>query len=132
MRARDRFTHTYDDALTMKTSVYEDLCPLSYIHRTELSGNTLCAGSAMADREVLRCLFEATGGESWTNQRGWATNEDVDGWFGVTTNIESRVVRLDLRHNNLRGKHYAEILPLGIQVESLHKLEHAVFINCCG
>ncbi|CAN0528179.1 unnamed protein product [Ectocarpus sp. 12 AP-2014] len=61
------------------------------------------ADSAKADREVLLQFFRLTGGESWTHQEGWAKHaDDLDGWYGVTTNAEGRVVKLELRRE--RGR----------------------------
>ncbi|CAN0233930.1 unnamed protein product, partial [Scytosiphon promiscuus] len=61
-------------------------------------------GSAVQDQEVLLDFFRSTGGESWKNRHGWASNEDVGTWFGVTTNDEGRVVCVSLPGNNLRGE----------------------------
>lgn len=46
---------------------------------------------------MLLRLYRTSGGESWSRQDGWAENEDdLGGWFGVTTNAEGRVVKLEL------------------------------------
>lgn len=61
-------------------------------------------GSALDDRDVLLRLFKASGGGSWKSCHGWATNNYIGGWFGVTTNAMSRVVEIYLTSNNLRGE----------------------------
>lgn len=66
--------------------------------------NDPSTGSAVQDQEVLLDFFRSTGGESWKNRHGWASNEDVGTWFGVTTNDEGRVVCVSLLGNNLRGE----------------------------
>ncbi|CBN78377.1 LRR-GTPase of the ROCO family, putative pseudogene (Partial), partial [Ectocarpus siliculosus] len=53
--------------------------------------------SAETDREVLLHFFRSTGGESWTHQEGWAENaDDLGSWYGVMSNAEGRVVKLEL------------------------------------
>lgn len=64
------------------------------------------------DRKVLLRLYQATGGGSWKHQDGWAENAaDLGSWYGVTTNAEGRVVKLELGEgkgresgNNLVGE----------------------------
>ncbi|CAB1115806.1 unnamed protein product [Ectocarpus sp. CCAP 1310/34] len=54
-------------------------------------------GSAETDREVLLHFFRSTGGNCWTHQEGWAENaDDLGSWYGVTTNADGRVVKMEL------------------------------------
>lgn len=55
------------------------------------------------DRAVLFALFQVTGGASWPNKTNWGTDVELWTWFGVTVDDQSRVVKLDLKGNNLRG-----------------------------
>ncbi|CAM9581614.1 unnamed protein product [Scytosiphon promiscuus] len=66
--------------------------------------NTNMPGSPGTDREVLVHLYRATGGESWTEQAGWAEKAaDVGTWWGVTTNTAGRVEQLELKVCDLEG-----------------------------
>ncbi|CAM9487752.1 unnamed protein product [Scytosiphon promiscuus] len=54
-------------------------------------------GSIDTDRRVLLRFYRTTGGRSWTHRKGWEENAiDLGSWYGVTTNREGRVVKLDL------------------------------------
>ena len=55
------------------------------------------------DLEVLRALYEATGGANWTNADGWLEGDNASGWHGVETDSVGRVSGLDLRANGLAG-----------------------------
>ena len=55
------------------------------------------------DVEVLRTLYEATGGANWTNADGWLEGDNASGWHGVETDSVGRVSGLDLRANGLAG-----------------------------
>lgn len=61
-------------------------------------------GSVETDREVLLHLYKTTGGESWWKKDGWAENAtDLGSWYGVTTNAEGRVVKLELKKKTREG-----------------------------
>lgn len=49
---------------------------------------------------MLLHLYHTTGGGSWKYQTGWAENaENLGSWYGVTTNGDDRVVKLELQGN---------------------------------
>ena len=99
---------------------FQDIQPLFF----DIAGNeTLClpattefadwvegllffAGSWCGERdaEVLRILYEATGGENWTGSDGWLEGLDLGGWHGVETDSVGRVSGLDLSANGLSGE----------------------------
>lgn len=54
------------------------------------------------DREPLRALYQAAGGENWENK--WHTDFPIDDWHGVRTNEDGRVTELDLSGNGLSGE----------------------------
>lgn len=58
---------------------------------------------ASTDRDVLLVLYRSTGGDTWKKKGKWNTDADLSQWQGVLVNGEGRVVRLDLRRNNLEG-----------------------------
>ncbi len=57
-----------------------------------------------ADREALRVLYDATGGENWTSSEGWFEAGDLSGWHGVETDSAGRATGLDLSANGLSGE----------------------------
>ena len=60
-------------------------------------------GSDAADRAALEALYDAAGGESWTNSTHWKTSVPLGEWYGVTTDAAGRVTALDLNGNALTG-----------------------------
>lgn len=58
--------------------------------------------------EALVAIYNATGGETWSNSTGWLENSDVCTWHGVGCS-EGHVTALDLFNNNLSGN-----LPIDI------------------
>ena len=56
-----------------------------------------------ADRAVLEALYDATGGDAWTDSTNWKTAGALDTWFGVTTDDAGRVTELALDENGLTG-----------------------------
>ena len=59
---------------------------------------------AASDRAALEALYDATGGESWTNRTNWKTAAALRHWHGVTTDADGRVTGLDLHRNGLAGR----------------------------
>lgn len=66
-------------------------------------------GCDYPDFEPLMALYDSTNGDGWINNSGWkegkaGTNCDpCNGWYGVKCE-NNRVVEINLRNNNLRGK----------------------------
>ena len=56
-----------------------------------------------AEREALLDLYASTGGPSWTNRSGWATDTPACEWFGVTCRSDGIVARISLSLNGLKG-----------------------------
>ena len=69
-----------------------------------------------SDRAALEALYDATGGEGWTNRTNWKTAARVGDWHGVTTDADGRVTGLDLHRNGLAG-------PLPPALGSLTRLQ---------
>ena len=59
--------------------------------------------SALADREILALLYEATGGARWTDNEHWLSDRPLNEWTGVTLDADGRVVGVALVANNLTG-----------------------------
>ncbi|WP_299317314.1 T9SS type A sorting domain-containing protein [uncultured Maribacter sp.] len=63
-----------------------------------LSFSLYAQNDAGTDREALIALYNATNGENWKYK--WNLSDQVDEWYGVTTNSEGRVIKLLLGFNN--------------------------------
>ena len=64
---------------------------------------------AAGDRAVLVALYNAGGGDNWTNRSNWLSDEPINDWYGITTDANGRVTRLYLSDNNLAGDLPAEL-----------------------
>ena len=62
-----------------------------------------------ADRAVLVALHHSTGGANWSRNSNWLSDRPIGEWQGVTTNSNSRVIKLRLTANNLTGTLPAEL-----------------------
>ena len=56
-----------------------------------------------SDRVALEALYHATGGDDWTNNTNWLSDEPLEEWHGVRGVTNGRVDDLSLRNNNLTG-----------------------------
>ena len=63
---------------------------------------TVEVAKPLTDREILEIFYEATGGEDWTEDENWLSDEDLDDWYGVSAN-QGKVSGLLLDDNNLVG-----------------------------
>ena len=64
------------------------------------------------DRDVLVTLYNATDGPNWTNNNNWLSTRPLGEWYGVTTDSNGRVTRLNINVNNLRGSIPSELSQL--------------------
>lgn len=69
-------------------------------------------------REALMALYEAAGGENWTNHENWGTNTELSEWYGVTVE-DNEIVALELSDNNLSG-------TLPVELGALIRLQRLV------
>ena len=51
----------------------------------------------------LTALYFATDGENWANNQNWTSDTPIGTWYGVDTEAQGRVQRLELEENQLRG-----------------------------
>jgi Leucine-rich repeat (LRR) protein/uncharacterized protein YjdB len=63
---------------------------------------SLLVGAAK-DRAILEAVYDAAGGRFWRNNRNWLGDAPLEEWYGVETDVEGRVVALNLDANNLEG-----------------------------
>ena len=61
------------------------------------------------DRDALIALYHATNGPDWSSKSNWLSDLPLGDWFGVTTNAQGEVTRLELPLNNVQGSIPAEI-----------------------
>ena len=62
-----------------------------------------------ADRAALVALYNATDGDNWTNKTRWLSDRPLGEWYGVTTDDNGRVTKLNLYNNRLSGAIPAEL-----------------------
>ncbi|MYG16281.1 MAG: hypothetical protein F4207_07630, partial [Gemmatimonadetes bacterium] len=67
------------------------------------STSSITVKDVVLDREVLTILYQATNGDEWTNNENWLSDRPLNTWYGVRTNSDGEVVRLELSRNNLQG-----------------------------
>ena len=68
--------------------------------------------SVATDKAGLEALYDAAGGDNWTNSANWKSNQPLGQWHGVTTGSNGRVIHLQLYSNNLAGRIPAELVNL--------------------
>ena len=81
-----------------------------------LAADAFGQGTVATDRAALEALYDATGGGHWSDNANWKTNAPLDDWYGVSTDSDGRVIRVDLRSKRLAG-------PLPAALGSLSRLE---------
>jgi hypothetical protein len=55
------------------------------------------------DNLALTALYASTEGDHWFHNQNWLSNKPLGQWYGITVNIEGRVVSVHLTFNNLNG-----------------------------
>ena len=68
-----------------------------------LAANADAQRSVAMDRAALEALYAATDGTGWTNGTNWEMSVPLDDWYGVSTDVNGRVIGLDLSENGLTG-----------------------------
>ena len=80
--------------------------------------------SKSLERNALIAIYNATNGDSWTNNKNWCTDADISTWYGVRV-VDGHVTDLDLYNNNLSGtlpKEIGELKKLGYLQMSYNNL----------
>ena len=62
------------------------------------------AATHEADRAELIKFYHATNGPNWVNSANWLSDAHIREWHGVTTDVDGRVIELDLGENGLSGQ----------------------------
>ena len=66
-----------------------------------------------SDEAALTALYEVTGGDDWTDSRGWLGGPALGEWHGVEADSLGRITALDLTDNGLSGVFPAGLASLG-------------------
>ena len=75
----------------------------------DLAGNHIVEASP--DAAGLKAFYEATSGQQWVNKTGWLGNAPIGDWYGVDTDSDGRVIKLDFRGTNLGGNGLRGSIP---------------------
>lgn len=62
-----------------------------------------CKEENNPDRDILIAFFKAVGGENWTINTNWCSNQPLKTWAGVYTDENGRVKELYLGDSNMKG-----------------------------
>ncbi|KAK3582594.1 hypothetical protein CHS0354_024148 [Potamilus streckersoni] len=55
------------------------------------------------ERKILEEFYDATNGAEWKNNTNWLSNKPLNEWYGVATDVDGRVINLQLGENKLSG-----------------------------
>ena len=69
----------------------------------------VCTTDIRPDYYALAAFYQSTNGPGWTNSDNWLSDKPLGTWYGVSTDSDGRVTKLDLGKNNLRGQIPSEI-----------------------
>ena len=59
-------------------------------------------GQALAnERKALIALYQAMGGDQWTNNSNWCSDLPISEWYGLGVNEEGFVTYISLSNNNV-------------------------------
>lgn len=88
----------------------------AWLERIPVKTVTTCAN---LESVLLASLYNATNGNNWNDNANWLSDRPVGAWYGVTTDMEGRVTRIDLMNNNLAGTVPGQLAGLS-SLESLN------------
>lgn len=115
-------------SVTVTRSVISSFAAVDTDAELELEGPT--------DRDVLIALYDATGGDNWTNNDNWCTDAPLSEWYGVTMdyNNDEKVAHLELYNNNLTGTIPEEIGELDLSYLNLgnNQLTGEIPVSICN
>lgn len=55
------------------------------------------------ERNALIAFYNAMDGPNWKDNTNWCSDKPLDEWFGIETEAEGRVYKLEMRDNGLNG-----------------------------
>ena len=80
--------------------VPDDVDYQAWLERIRVKTVATCSN---LESNVLASLYNATNGHNWNDNANWLSDRPAGTWYGVTTDFEGRVTRIDLENNNLAG-----------------------------
>ena len=113
-------TPAVTDGQAVTASYMPGLRPIEHVGGTDVEpfdnrqvlNLTPAAPAPGTDRAALVALFNAASGVKWPNSENWRTEMGLDEWYGVQTDSDGRVSRLDLSGNGLSGVVPSELMDL--------------------
>ncbi len=73
-------------------------------------GMVAAQGSVETDRAALVALYDATGGDNWTSNANWKSDQPLNEWYGIETDSTGQVTSIEFhRQNGLTGSIPPEI-----------------------
>ncbi len=90
------------DATGLVTSAAFGSTKVSATYQAATAEATAEVALPLTDREILEILYEATGGDGWTDNTNWLSDEDLSAWYGVGVS-RGKVIGLRLWENNPVG-----------------------------
>ena len=60
-------------------------------------------------RSALKALYDATGGDDWSQSDNWLSDRPLEDWYGISTNADGYVDSIYLAGNELSGSIPAEL-----------------------
>lgn len=99
-------TKVIEDKLTLNSGVIKDIGTVNgLVFENPQDQKAL-------EREALVALYDAAGGDNWTNNENWCSDKPVDEWFGISVNEDGYVSEISLLWNNMQGTLPGEIVDL--------------------
>lgn len=69
-------------------------------------------------KEALIALYDATGGDQWTEKTNWCSEKDLSLWYGLKF-MDDDLIGLELRNNNLQGTLSLELMQKFPELQTL-------------
>ena len=83
----------------IQSPVLEEIVPEGKLNLRFMDVTFKASGSL---RDQLIQMYKDTGGDNWTNNENWCTNEPIENWYGVYSNGQGKY-EIVLPENNLTG-----------------------------
>ena len=77
---------------------------------------------SITDWTALVALYDATNGDDWENNDNWLTDAPLGDWYGIETDANGRVTKIEFDDNGLSGR-------LPHELGNLTNLRHLWFTN---
>lgn len=103
-------TYTINNPTSDDEGVYTCVVSNSIVTNISLFRNSITVVNGEEDLDALIALYNATDGENWSTT--WDLTQGYDTWFGITTDDQNKVTRINLPNNNLVGTIPSELADL--------------------